>query len=64
MEQPVRISVALAATILVATVPIFFTVFYLLPFASDFVGMAFALAPLMLMCGFVMAQPKMAQWAS
>jgi uncharacterized membrane protein YccC len=58
MEQPVRISVALAATILVATVPIFFTVFYLLPLASDFVGMAFALAPLMLMCGFVMAQPK------
>ena len=58
MEQPVRISLALAATILVATVPIFFTVFYLLPLASDFVGMAFALAPLMLMCGFVMAQPK------
>jgi uncharacterized membrane protein YccC len=42
----------------VATVPVFVTVFYLLPLASDFVGMAFALAPLMLMCGFVMAQPK------
>jgi uncharacterized membrane protein YccC len=58
MEQPVKISLALAATILVATVPVFFTVFYLLPLASDFVGMAFALGPLMLMCGFVMAQPK------
>jgi uncharacterized membrane protein YccC len=58
MEQPVKISLALAATILVATVPVFVTVFYLLPLASDFVGMAFALAPLMLTCGFVMAQPK------
>jgi uncharacterized membrane protein YccC len=58
MERPVRISLALAATILVATVPVFFTVFYLLPLASDFVGMALALAPLMLTCGFVMAQPK------
>jgi uncharacterized membrane protein YccC len=58
MEQPVKISFALAATILVATVPVFFTVFYLLPLASDFVGTAFALGPLMLTCGFVMAQPK------
>jgi len=58
MEQPARISLALAATILVATVPVFFTVFYLLPLASDFVGMALALAPLLLICGFVMAQPK------
>jgi uncharacterized membrane protein YccC len=58
LEQPVTISLALAATILVAIVPVFVTVFYLLPLAPDFVGMAFALAPLMLMCGFVMAQPK------
>jgi uncharacterized membrane protein YccC len=58
MEQPVTISLALAVTILVATVPVFVTVFYLLPLASDFVSMAFALAPLLLMCGFIIAQPK------
>jgi uncharacterized membrane protein YccC len=58
MEQPVTISLALAATILVASVPVFVTVFYLLPLASDFVSMAFAIAPLMLMCGFIIAQPK------
>ena len=58
MEQPVTISLALATTILLATVPVFVTLFYLLPRASDFVSMAFALAPLLLMCGFVMAQPK------
>ena len=57
-EQPVKISFALAATILVATVPVFVTVFYLLPLASDFVSMAFAIAPLLLMCGFIIAQPK------
>jgi uncharacterized membrane protein YccC len=58
MEQPVTISFALAATILVATVPVFVTVFYLLPLASDFVSMAFAIAPLLLVCGFIIAQPK------
>jgi uncharacterized membrane protein YccC len=57
-EQPVTISFALAATILVATVPVFVTVFYLLPLASDFASMAFAIAPLLLLCGFIMAQPK------
>jgi uncharacterized membrane protein YccC len=57
-EQPVTISLALAATILVATVPVFVTVFYLLPLASDFVSMAFLMAPLMLMCGLIIAQPK------
>ena len=58
MEQPVTISLALAATILVATVPVFVTVFYLLPLASNFISMAIALAPLLLICGFIMAQPK------
>jgi uncharacterized membrane protein YccC len=58
MEQPVTISLALAATILVASVPVFVTVFYLLPLAGDFVSMALALAPLLLMCGFIIAQPK------
>jgi len=58
MEQPVTISLALAVTILVASAPVFVTVFYLLPLADDFVSMALALAPLLLMCGFIMAQPK------
>jgi uncharacterized membrane protein YccC len=58
MEQPITISLALATTILVATVPIFVTVFYLLPLAADFASMAIALAPLLLMCGFIIAQPK------
>jgi uncharacterized membrane protein YccC len=61
MEQPATISLALAVTILVATVPVFVTVFYLLPLASDFVSMALALAPLLLICGFIMAQPKIGQ---
>src|SRR5262249_53370348 len=34
------------------------TQFYLMPFAVDFPSMAVALAPLMLTCGFIMAQPR------
>src|SRR5258705_1474212 len=49
LEQPDKISMALAATVLVAAVPVFATQFYL---------MAVALAPLMLTCGFIMAQPR------
>jgi uncharacterized membrane protein YccC len=58
LEQPAVISLALAVTILVATAPVFVTVFYLLPLASDFASMALALAPLLLICGFILAQPK------
>jgi uncharacterized membrane protein YccC len=58
LEQPDKISMALAATVLVATVPIFATQFYLMPLAVDFPSMAVALAPLMLTCGFIMAQPQ------
>jgi uncharacterized membrane protein YccC len=58
MEQPVTITLVLAVTILVASVPVFVTVFCLLPLADDFASMAFMLAPLLLMCGFVIAQPK------
>jgi uncharacterized membrane protein YccC len=57
MDRPATISLALAITILVAAVPIFVTLFYLLPLASDFVSMAMALAPLILACAFVMAHP-------
>jgi uncharacterized membrane protein YccC len=58
MERPATISVALAATILIAIVPVFVTLFYLLPLASDFVSMALALAPLMLICAFIIAHPR------
>jgi uncharacterized membrane protein YccC len=44
--------------VLIAAVPVFATLFYLLPLAVDFPSMAVALAPLMLTCGFIMAQPR------
>ena len=57
MEQPEKITLALAATILVAAVPVFVTQFHLLPYALDFVSMAAVLAPLLLGCAFIIAQP-------
>jgi uncharacterized membrane protein YccC len=61
IEQPDKISMALAATVLIAAKPVFATQFYLLPLAVDFPSMAAALAPLMLACGFIMAQPRIGQ---
>jgi uncharacterized membrane protein YccC len=58
IEQPDKISMALAATVLVAAAPVFATQFYLMPLAVDFPSMAVALAPLLLACGFIMAQPR------
>jgi uncharacterized membrane protein YccC len=58
LEQPDKISIAAAATVLVAAVPVFATQFYLMPLAVDFPSMAVALAPLLLTCGFIMAQPR------
>ena len=57
LEQPEKITLAAAATILAAAVPVFVTQFHLLPYASDFVSMAAVLAPLLLVCGFIIAQP-------
>jgi uncharacterized membrane protein YccC len=57
VEQPDKVSMAAAVTVLVASVPAFATQFYLMPLAVDFPSMAVALAPLMLTCGFIMAQP-------
>ena len=57
-EQPDKISMAVAATVLIAAVPVFATQFYLMPLAVDFPSMVVALAPLMLTCGFIMAQPQ------
>jgi uncharacterized membrane protein YccC len=57
-ERPDKVSMAAAATVLIAAVPVFATQFYLMPLAVDFPSMAVALAPLMLTCGFIMAQPR------
>jgi uncharacterized membrane protein YccC len=61
IEQPDKISMALAATVLIAAKPVFATQFYLIPLAVDFPSLAVALAPLMLTCGFLMAQPRIGQ---
>jgi uncharacterized membrane protein YccC len=57
-EQPDKISMAAAATVLIAAVPVFVTQFYLLPLAVDLPSMAVALAPLTLTCAFIIAQPR------
>jgi uncharacterized membrane protein YccC len=56
LEQPVKISVALVATLLIAFIPVFGTVYGLLPIATDFVSMSVALAPLLLACGVIIAR--------
>src|SRR5262249_54150119 len=53
-----KASMAAAATVLIVAVPVFVTQFYLMPLAVDFPSMAVALAPLLLTCGFIMAQPR------
>jgi uncharacterized membrane protein YccC len=57
-EQPEKISMAAATTVLIAAVPVFVTQFYLLPLAVDFPSMAVALAPLTLTSAFIIAQPN------
>ena len=56
LEQPVKISVALIVTLLIAFIPVFGTVYGLLPMATDFVSMSVALAPLLLACGLIIAR--------
>jgi uncharacterized membrane protein YccC len=56
LEQPVKISFALVATLLIAFIPVFATVYGLLPMATDFVSMSVALAPLLLACGVIIAR--------
>src|SRR5262249_17264721 len=51
MEEPVKITIALIATLLIAFIPVFGTVYGLLPMATDFVSMSVALAPLLRACG-------------
>lgn len=58
MERPEKLSVAAGVCILVAAIPVYATQFYLMPLAVDFISMAAAIAPLMLVCAFLMAQPR------
>jgi uncharacterized membrane protein YccC len=55
-EQPVKVSLGLVATLLIAFLPVFATVFGLLPRATDFASMSVALAPLLLACGVIIAR--------
>jgi uncharacterized membrane protein YccC len=63
LEKPVTIGLLLVITVLVAAIPVFVTVFYLLPLASDFVSMTAVLAPLLLVCGYIMALPRVGSLA-
>ena len=56
--EPVKVTAAAAATIVVFAVPLFVTQLCLLPYASDFFSMAVLLAPYLLMCALIIAQPK------
>jgi uncharacterized membrane protein YccC len=58
LEHPDKVSKAAAATVVIAAVPVFATQFYLMPLAVDFPSMAVALAPLLLTCGLIMADPR------
>jgi uncharacterized membrane protein YccC len=58
LPNPDKLSLAAAAVVIVAAVLSFATQFYLLPLSVDFLSMAVALAPIILTCGFIMAQPK------
>jgi uncharacterized membrane protein YccC len=55
-EQPVKVSLALIPTLLIAFLPVFATVYGLLPMATDFFSMSVALAPLLLACGVIIAR--------
>ena len=58
LERPDKVSMVGVVTTLVAATPVFATQFYLMPLAVDFPSMAVALAPLMLTCGFIIADPR------
>lgn len=57
MPKPHQLTIAAAAAVVTAAVLSFATQFYLLPLATDFPSMALALAPMVLTCSFIMAQP-------
>jgi uncharacterized membrane protein YccC len=55
MKQQATVSFALILALLVAALPIFVTVFYIMPIATDFLSLGVALAPLLMICGFIIA---------
>ena len=57
MQRPDKIALACIATVLLAAVPVFVTQFHLMPLAVDFPSMAVAIAPLLLISGYILAQP-------
>jgi uncharacterized membrane protein YccC len=59
IDQPDRVVVGCAATILLSAVPVFVTWFHLIPLAQDFPSLAAALAPLSLTCAFILAHPRL-----
>jgi uncharacterized membrane protein YccC len=56
--HPEKITAAAAATILAVAAPLFVTQICLLPYAADFFSMAVLLAPYLLTCAFIVAQPS------
>ena len=63
MQRPDKIALACIATVLLAAVPVFVTQFHLMPLAVDFPSMAVAIAPLLLISGYILAQPGSGRWA-
>lgn len=58
LPNPQKLTIAAGAVVITAAVLSFATQFYLLPLAVDFPSMALALAPIVLTCSFLMAQPQ------
>jgi uncharacterized membrane protein YccC len=58
IQQPEKVTAAAGATILAFAVPLFVTQICLLPYALDFFSMAALLAPYLLTCAFIIAQPS------
>jgi hypothetical protein len=59
IKQPAKVTGAAGATVLAFAIPVFVTQIYLLPYASDFFSMAALLAPYLLTCVFIIAQPTL-----
>jgi uncharacterized membrane protein YccC len=58
IEEPDKVVLACAATILFSAVPVYVTQYRLISVVHDFPSLAVALAPLTLICAFIIAQPR------
>jgi len=58
IEEPDKVVLACAATILLSAVLVYVTQYRLVALAQDFPSLAVALAPLSLICAFIIAQPR------